>query len=119
MEPSEPAPADPVSDFTPDIDPIAIEPIEPARMVELPVETPTAHTARFVFHGDAREYFRIWIVNALLSVCTLGIFSAWASVRTRRYLRGNTELLGHRFDYTADPRGILTGRALVAAFFFA
>ena len=34
-------------------------------------------------------------------------------MRKRRYLRGNTELLGHRFDYTADPRRILVGNAIV------
>src|SRR6266540_5363662 len=55
--------------------------------------------APFRFHGDAREYFRIWIVNTLLTLLTFGLFSAWAKVRKRRYLRGNTELLGHRFDY--------------------
>lgn len=73
--------------------------------------------ANFQFHGDAREYFRIWIVNTLLTLLTLGLFSAWAKVRKRRYLRGNTELLGHRFDYTADPRRILVGNLIVLSLF--
>lgn len=71
----------------------------------------------FVFHGDTREYFRIWIVNTLLTLLTLGIYSAWAKVRKRRYLRGSTELMGHRFDYRADPRRILVGNVLVAVVF--
>jgi uncharacterized membrane protein YjgN (DUF898 family) len=73
----------------------------------------------FVFHGEAREYFRIWIVNTLLTLVTLGIYSAWAKVRKRRYLRGNTELMGHRFDYLADPRRILIGNVFVALMFVA
>jgi uncharacterized membrane protein YjgN (DUF898 family) len=73
----------------------------------------------FVFHGNAREYFRIWIVNTLLTLLTAGIFAAWAKVRKRRYLRGNTELMGHRFDYRADPRRILVGNLVVALLFLA
>ena len=36
------------------------------------------------FHGSARDYFRIWIVNLCLTLLTLGIFSAWAKVRKKR-----------------------------------
>jgi uncharacterized membrane protein YjgN (DUF898 family) len=73
----------------------------------------------FIFHGDEKEYFRIWIVNTLLTLLTLGLYSAWAKVRKRRYLRGSTELMGHRFDYIADPRRILGGNLLVAVMFIA
>lgn len=73
----------------------------------------------FVFHGEAREYFRIWIVNTLLTLLTFGLYSAWAKVRKRRYLRGNTELMGHRFDYRANPPRILAGNILVALMFLA
>lgn len=44
------------------------------------------------FRGTAKEYFKIWIVNVLLSIVTFGIYSAWAAVRTRRYFYGNTVL---------------------------
>ncbi len=73
----------------------------------------------FVFHGEAREYFRVWIVNTLLTLLTVGLYSAWAKVRKRRYLRGNTELMGHRFDYLANPPRILAGNILVALMFLA
>lgn len=65
------------------------------------------------FHGKAGEYFFIWLVNLLLTVITLGIYSAWATVRRRRYFYGNTELNGDRFDYHAQPMEILKGRLLV------
>lgn len=67
----------------------------------------------FKFNGNGREYFGIWIVNILLSIVTLGIYSAWAKVRTKRYFNGNTELDGHRFDYHANPVAILKGRIIV------
>jgi uncharacterized membrane protein YjgN (DUF898 family) len=73
----------------------------------------------FAFHGSAAEYFRIWIVNTLLTLLTLGVFAAWAKVRKRRYLRGSTSLMGHRFDYRADPRRLLVGHVIVAVAFLA
>ena len=42
------------------------------------------------FTGQAGEYFRVWIVNVLLSVVTLGLYSPWARVRTRQYFYGHT-----------------------------
>lgn len=65
------------------------------------------------FHGKGGEYFAIWLVNALLTIITLGIYSAWATVRRRRYFLGNTEINGDRFDYHAKPIQILKGRLLV------
>jgi len=73
----------------------------------------------FLFHGEAREYFRIWIVNTAMTIGTLGVYAAWAKVRRRRYLRGNIELMGHRFEYTARPVRLLIGNILVLAFFLA
>lgn len=64
------------------------------------------------FHGRGDEYFGIWIVNLLLSIATLGIYSAWAKVRRLKYFHGATELDGARCDYHADPRRILTGRLI-------
>jgi uncharacterized membrane protein YjgN (DUF898 family) len=70
------------------------------------------------FRGEWKEFFRIWIVNLLLTVATLGIYAAWAKVRTRRYFYANTRLFGHSFDYLADPRRILIGNLIVAVLFF-
>lgn len=69
----------------------------------------------FSFTGNALEYFRIWIVNLLLTILTLGIYSAWAKVRTNRYFYGNTIVNGSAFNYTADPIKILKGRLLAVA----
>lgn len=67
------------------------------------------------FRGSGSEYFRIWIVNLLLSIVTLGIYSAWATVRNRRYLYGSTYLMGSAFDYHARGLQVLKGRLLAVA----
>ncbi len=74
-------------------------------------------TVPFEFTGRAGEYFKIWIVNILLTFLTLGIYSAWAKVRTRRYFYGNTFLQDSSFEYLADPLKILKGRLIVFGFF--
>lgn len=80
---------------------------------------PAAAQARklpFEFTGKAGEYFGIWIVNLLLSIVTLGIYTAWAKVRRLRYFYGNTWLDGHNFEYHARPKQILIGRIIVVGF---
>lgn len=64
------------------------------------------------FTGNGGEYFRIWIVNLALSILSLGIYSAWAKVRSKRYFNNHTLLDGHHFDYLADPIAILKGRVI-------
>lgn len=71
------------------------------------------------FSGNAQEYFRIWIVNIFLSVVTLGVYSAWATVRNRRYFYGNTAVQGHHFDFHGKPIAILKGRIIAVVVFLA
>ncbi len=64
------------------------------------------------FSGRGSEYFRIWIVNILLTICTLYIYSAWAKVRSKRYFYGNTFLDGSSFEYHAQGKQLLPGRLI-------
>jgi uncharacterized membrane protein YjgN (DUF898 family) len=101
----------------------AIAPAAPPASLPPPVP-PRAEAAAttehpFEFHGDAREYFRIWIVNLALTILTLGIFSAWAKVRSERYFYGNTRLAGVPFEYLAQPLPILKGRIIALVLFSA
>ena len=89
-------------------------PAQPADVVAVPGDS-GAVRYRPVFSGRTGEYFGIWFVNLLLSIVTLGIYSAWAKVRTERYFYGNTRLAGSSFDYLADPIAILKGRLLAYA----
>jgi uncharacterized membrane protein YjgN (DUF898 family) len=74
---------------------------------------PVRHPLRF--EGSAGEYFKIWIVNLALTIATLGIFSAWAKVRNKRYFLGNTYIGAHSFDYHGSPKRILLGRFIALA----
>ena len=68
----------------------------------------------FTFSGKTGEFFKIWIVNILLTICTVGIYSAWAKVRTKRYFYENTSINGDSFAYHANPVSILVARLIVA-----
>jgi len=74
-------------------------------------------TRPFEFKGSGGEFFKIWIVNVLLSVITLGIYSAWAKVRTNRYFYGNTFFDGSSFEYHATGWQILKGRIIACIAF--
>jgi uncharacterized membrane protein YjgN (DUF898 family) len=69
------------------------------------------------FTATAGEYFRIWIVNLALTIITLGIYSAWAKVRKRRYFYSHTRIDGEGFEYRANPLAILKGRLIAVGLF--
>lgn len=68
-----------------------------------------------IFTGNTVEYFGIWIVNLLLSILTLGVYSAWAKVRRKKYFYNNTSIEQVGFDYHAKPVAILSGRVIAVA----
>lgn len=71
------------------------------------------------FTGSGSEYFRIWIVNLLLTLVTFGLYYPWARVRKFRYFYGNTHVAGHALDFHGDPKRMLRGFLLVGALFIA
>lgn len=98
-----------------------LEKAPPAAVVSAPAAPAQAGDAaepavrreeNFRFVGDGGEYFRIWIVNVLLSIVTLGIYSAWAKVRREQYFHRNLLLDGSGFDYHGQPIAILKGRVV-------
>lgn len=66
------------------------------------------------FTGSGGEYFHIWIVNLLLTILTLGVYSAWAKVRRLQYFCRNTRLAGASFDYHGNPQGTHHSAGLAA-----
>ena len=74
-----------------------------------------AHTLPITFSGSGSEYFRIWIVNLLLTLVTLGLYFPWAKVRRLRYFYGNTAVGGHTLDFHGEPKRMLRGLLLVGA----
>lgn len=110
----EPGPVDPALAGGPP--PLDAGPVgeAPPPLVPRPPE-PVALPVRFTGRGG--EYFRIWIVNLLLTILTLGIYSAWAKVRRTRWFWANTQVGGAAFQYHGNPVAILRGRILVGLAF--
>ncbi|WP_462381375.1 YjgN family protein [Pseudomonas sp. Marseille-QA0892] len=95
--------------------PADVPPLAPPAKTPPPArgdEGPQRRRLNFQFTGNGTEFFRIWIVNVLLTIVTLGIYSAWAKVRTNRYFHGNTRIDESSFEYLAKPMQILKGRII-------
>lgn len=76
-----------------------------------------AYLLRIEFTGSGSEYFRIWIVNLLLLLLTLGIYFPWAKVRRLRYFYGNTLVDGEPLDFHGNPLKMLKGYLLMGLLF--
>ena len=96
---------------------VAEVPVSPAVPSQAAPETEQEH--KFEFFGKGFEYFKIWIVNILMTILTLGIYSPWAKVRNLQYFYGNTRLNNASFEYTAKPLQILKGRIIALVFLVA
>ena len=70
---------------------------------------------RLEFTGTASAYFKIYFINILLTLVTLGLWVPWARVRRRRYFYSNTRILGDGIDYLATGFDLLKGWLLVIA----
>ena len=67
------------------------------------------------FTGTTKEYFGIWISNLVLTVVTLGIYSAWAKVRRVQFFRNHTTIADFPLSYHATGRQLLIGRVIAVA----
>ncbi len=67
------------------------------------------------FTGTAGEYWGIFITNLLLSIVTLGIYSAWAKVRRKRYFLNSTQIDGFALNYHATGMQLFKGRLIAFA----
>ncbi len=77
-------------------------------------QPPERHPIGFTASGS--EYFRIWIVNLLLIVVTLGLYLPWAKVRKLRYFHANTWVDGDALGFHGEPAKMLRGTLIAAAF---
>ena len=69
------------------------------------------------FTGTGSEYFKIWIVNVLLTIITLGLYFPWAKVRNRRYFYANSTLSDRNFEYHATGKQLFIGFLIGVVFF--
>jgi uncharacterized membrane protein YjgN (DUF898 family) len=68
-----------------------------------------AGTGKLRYHGTGGSLFGLVIVNALLSIITLGIYSFWAKSKVREFHYSHTELDGDRFAYHGTGRELFSG----------
>lgn len=61
------------------------------------------------FTGSGGEYFRVWIVNVLLTIVTLGIYTPWARRRTAQYFYSHSLVAGSPLEFTAPQRKMVLG----------
>ena len=66
------------------------------------------------FTGTAMQLFGVQIVNLLLTILTLGIWTPWARVRRRRFFYNNTRVLDEGLDYLATGGNLFKGWSIVA-----
>ncbi|QPF75964.1 DUF898 domain-containing protein [Roseateles sp. DAIF2] len=69
---------------------------------------------RIEFTGSGSEYFRIWIVNLLLSLVTLGLYIPFAKARRLRYFYSNTLIDGQALAFHGNPWRMFRGFVLLA-----
>ena len=67
-------------------------------------EHETVDTLSCRFDGTATEYFEIWVVNLLLTICSLGFLRPWANARKHKYFYTKTSVGKHQLGYWVAPK---------------
>ncbi len=67
------------------------------------------------FTGSGSEYFRIWIVNLLLTLVTLTLYWPFARARRMAYFHSNTWVGDSALGFHADPWKMFRGYLLMLA----
>ena len=93
----------------------AVAPAVPASFAQPAPVRPPPRRLEIRFTGSGSEYFRIWIVNLLLTIVTLTLYHPFAKVRRLRYFYANTLVDEHALGFHGDPWKMLRGYALVGA----
>jgi uncharacterized membrane protein YjgN (DUF898 family) len=76
-----------------------------------------AHRLRFT--GDGGVYFGVWLVNLLLMVVTLGLYTPVARRRTVQYFYTHTMVAGTPLEFTAGLRRMVFGFLLFFGLYLA
>jgi uncharacterized membrane protein YjgN (DUF898 family) len=74
---------------------------------------PAPRVLEIRFTGSGSEYFRIWSVNLLLILVTLGLYLPFAKARRIRYFYANTLVDGQALSFHGDPWKMFRGFVLL------
>ena len=71
------------------------------------------------FSGSGGEFFRVWIVNLLLTIVTLGFYTPFARRRTAQYFYSHTLVADSPLEFTAQQRKMVFGFLLLVVIYLA
>ena len=87
--------------------------IDAASVAAAAVLPPQSRVLEIRFTGSGSEYFRIWAVNLLLILVTLGLYLPFAKARRIRYFYANTLVDGQALSFHGDPWKMFRGFVLL------
>lgn len=76
-------------------------------------------TYRLKFTGDGGVYFGVWMVNLLLMIVTIGLFTPFARRRTLKYFYANTQIAGSPLEFTGGLKRMFLGFLLFFGLYLA
>ncbi len=79
----------------------------------IPAQPPVPRVLEIRFTGSGSEYFRIWSVNLLLILVTLGLYLPFAKARRIRYFYANTLVDGQALSFHGDAWKMFRGFLLL------
>ncbi|MDR7297291.1 uncharacterized membrane protein YjgN (DUF898 family) [Pelomonas aquatica] len=94
-------------------DPDAVPAVPAAPAVACTPLPPAPRVLQIRFTGSGSEYFRIWSVNLLLILVTLGLYLPFAKARRIRYFYANTLVEGQALSFHGDPWKMFRGFLLL------
>ena len=74
------------------------------------MQTASSQSTPITMDAKLGALYKLWVVNILLNIITLGIYSFWGKTRVRRYVVSCFKLVDDRFEFTG------TGKEIFLAF---
>jgi len=68
-------------------------------------------------HVRLRPFFKLYIINVLMQLITLGFYRFWGKTEIRRHMWSHVECLGDRFEYTGTAKDLIKGFLIVLVVF--
>jgi uncharacterized membrane protein YjgN (DUF898 family) len=72
-------------------------------------ESDTVANYKISFRGNGKTFFKIWIANLFLTICTLGIYYPWGRANTKKYLYSSTYLGDYSFEFHGTGKQMFFG----------
>ena len=69
------------------------------------------------FEGSGHEYFKVWLVNVVLTVLTLGFYTPFARRRTAVYFYNHTLVADSALEFTGSIKRMLLGFLVVTTLY--